>query len=138
MTNGKETLEKLLIDKNEMRKNVDQLVEKSLKVFQIEKETGKIVFKNFGVLSDTEKALTVLVGKYFASELELIKDDTLSVSQIAKEIGRPITALSGPIKDLVNKRFVEWLPSRRYRVVYHRMEEVLDYLVNASSKKLKK
>jgi DNA-binding MarR family transcriptional regulator len=138
MSNGKEVLEKLVIDKTEMKKNLDQLVEKSLKVFRIEKEGGKIIFQNFGALSDSDKICTFLIGKYFATELEIIKDNTLSVSQIAKEIGRPITALSGPIKELVNRGFVEWLPTRKYRIVYHRMDEILDYLVNTTIRKKQK
>ena len=126
MSNGKEVLEKLVVDKEQMKKNLDQLVEKSLKVFRIEKEGGKIIFQKFGALSDSDKICTVLIGKYFATELGLIKDNTLSVSQIAKEIGRPITALSGPIKELVKRGFVEWLPTRKYRIVYHRMDEILN------------
>jgi predicted Rossmann fold nucleotide-binding protein DprA/Smf involved in DNA uptake len=134
MSNGKELLEKLLVDKTEMRKNLNELVDKSLKIFRIEKETGKILFQNFGKLSDPERILTFLIGKYFATELELLKENELSISQISKEIGRPLTALSGPIRELVKKGWVEKLPTRRYRIVYHRMDEILDNLIKKNEK----
>lgn len=131
----REILERLVVDKNEMRKILDQLAEKSLKIFRIEKESGKIIFQSFGSLSDPDRISALLIGKYFAVELEIIKENSLSISEIAKEIGRPITALSGPIKELVKKGFVEWLPTRKYRIVYHRMGEILDNLTEKFVKK---
>jgi len=135
MINGKEALEKLVVDKNEMKKNLDQLVDKALKIFRIKKEDGRIIFQNFAALKDSEKICTVLVGKYFASELNLISDNSLSISQIAKEIGKPITSLSKPIKELVKSGLIEWLPTRKYRISYHRIDEILDNLVAATTKK---
>lgn len=132
-------MEKLVIDKDEIRKSFDKYVEKSLNIFRIQKENGKIIFKNFGALNDELRICTILIGKYFAKELNLIKDDSLNISELAKEIGKPMSSLSGDIDPLLKKGFIEKLPTRRYRIVYHRIDEILDSLVAAinSTKQVK-
>ena len=41
----------------------------------------------------------LLIGKFFAKKLDIIDDASLGVSEIANELGRPKTALSGRLGD---------------------------------------
>lgn len=126
MTDESEILKKLVVEEKDVTKEMEKLVEEASKHFRIEKPSGRIIFQNFGALSDRQRIAIVLLGKYFAYRLMLIENPSLSISEIAKELGRPMTTLSGPIKELVTKGYVENLPGRKYRVAYHRMKEIFD------------
>ncbi len=126
MTNEKEILKELLVDEEDIIKDLANLVRKAKDVFVIEKTTGKVFFKNFGKLSDPQRISALLIGRYFAVKLELIEDNSLGVSEIAEMLGRPKTALSGPLKDLSTKGFVEKLSNRKYRIAYNRIVDIFE------------
>lgn len=65
----------------------------------------------------------------------MVTESSLSISEVAKEIGRPMTALSGATKELVKHGYVEYLPTRRYRIAYHRIKEIIDNILNTKQKK---
>jgi predicted transcriptional regulator len=131
MAKDDEPLKRLLIDESDVMKDMEKIVDKASKFFKIEKPSGRIIFQNFGALTDLQRIAIVLVGKYFASKLGLIQSHTLGVSEIAKESGRPVTTLSGKLKELVDKGFVEKLPGRKYSIVYHRINEIFDKVLLA-------
>jgi len=126
MTDEKEILEKLLVDEKDIIKDLATLVGKAKDVFVIEKSTGKVVFKDFGKLSDPQRISALLTGRYFATRLDLLEDSSMGVSEIAESLGRPKTALSGPLKDLLTKGFVEKLSNRKYRVAYNRIKDIFE------------
>jgi AAA+ ATPase superfamily predicted ATPase len=125
----RKVLSKLLVDEGDIIASLAEQVEKVKRVFRIENPTGRVIFENFGQLgSDAKRVSAVLLGKYFARRLRLIEDDSMGVSEIAHELGRPMTALSGPLADLVKDGSVERLPVRKYRIVYHRIPAIIDNL----------
>ncbi|MFZ0184384.1 MAG: hypothetical protein WAL88_06065 [Nitrosotalea sp.] len=127
MTNEEEILKKLLVDEKDILKDLENLVEKAKEIFVIEKSSGKIIFKNFNKLNDSQKVCALLAGKYFAKKSNIIKDYSLTVSEIGKEIGRPATALSGPLKQLLVKNYVQKMQDKKYEISYHRLQEILDH-----------
>ncbi len=129
MSDEKEILKELLVTKDEIRKSYQQLVDKAKKIFLLESETGKIIFQDYASLTDWVRISAVLIGKYFASELGIIQDNSLSISELGKEVGKPMTSISPTVTDLINKGFVERLPSRKYRIVYPRISEILDNML---------
>lgn len=126
MSEEKEILKKLLVDEKDIIKDLAGLVDKAKDVFVIEKNSGKVIFNEFGKLSDPQRICALLVGRYFAAKLEILKDSSLGISEIANELGRPKTALSGPMKDLIKKGYVEKLSNRKYMIAYHRIKEILN------------
>ncbi len=125
----KKVLKKLVVSKGDIIKNLANQVEQVRQVFQIEDPGGRIVFQNFGNLNDQQRVAALLLGKYFASRLELISDGSLGISEIAQELGRPKTSLSGPVKELMDIGFVEKLPVRKYTVAYNRIGDVIPFLL---------
>jgi DNA-binding MarR family transcriptional regulator len=123
-------LGKLVVEEKELTKELEKMVDEAVIFFRIEKPSGKIIFQSFGELTDKQRVAIVLIGKYFAYKLKMIEDPSLRISEIAKELGRPMTALSGPAKDLVTKGYVENLQGRKYRVVYHRMKEIFEDILS--------
>jgi hypothetical protein len=126
-------LEKLVVDEQEIKIELGKLVEKTITIFRIEKPSGRILFKNFSSLSDPQRISALLIGKYFASrmiDLGISCSESLNVSNIAKELGRPVTAMSGPIQILLKKGFVEKLEDKTYRISYNRLNEVVNSILN--------
>ena len=126
MTNEKNILEKLLVSEEDIIKNLSDLVDKAKDVFVIEKLTGRVMFKDFGDLTDPQRILALLVGRYFATRLNLLDDSSMRVSEIANALGRPKTSLSGPLKNLVTKTYVEKLSNRKYSISYNRISDVFE------------
>lgn len=130
MTDEQDILKKLLVDEKDIIKDLDKQVIKAQKIFVIEKSSGKVYLKDLK-LSDPQKICAILAGKYFATRLSLIKDHSLGVSEIGKEIGRPPTALSGPLKQLTKKGDVHKLPNSKYEIAFHRINEIFDAILKA-------
>ena len=126
MTNEKEILKKLLVDEEGILKDLGEFVDKVKNIFVIERSTGKVFFKNFGKLTDPQRIAALLVGRYFAEKLDIINDDSMGVSEIADALGRPKTSLSGPLKDLSTKGYVEKMGNRKYRIAYNRIQNIFE------------
>lgn len=135
MTEENEILKKLVVEEKDITKEMEKLVGEAQKHFRIEKPSGKIIFQNFGSLNDKQRIAIVLLGKYFANRLNMVENPSLSISEIAKEIGKPMTTLSGNMKELVSKGYVEYLPGKKYRVAYHRIKEIFDNVLDTKQKK---
>lgn len=126
MLDEKEILKKLVVDEKDVISDLANLVEKAKEIFVIEKTSGRIIFKNFGKLSDPQRICVLLVGKFFASKLGLIGEPALGISEISKELSRPMTTLSKPVGELITKGYIEKLTTRKYVIVYHRIKDIFD------------
>src|SRR3972149_2596065 len=118
-------LNKLFIDEAETLKDLEQLVDSASKVFRIERPSGKVIFRDFRRLTDKQRIGALLSGKYFAAKSHVIAEHTLGIAEIAKELGRPVNSLSGPIRQLIKEGFVEGLPDKKYSIVHHRLKDLL-------------
>ena len=116
MPTEKEILNRFLVDEKDIIEDLANLVEKATNIFVIEKSTGTIIFKNFGKLTDRQRISALLVGRYFAGRLDLIEDVSLGVTEMANALGRPKTTLSGTVRDMLSKTYIEQLSNRKYRV----------------------
>lgn len=128
MTKEIKMLESLLVDETDIIKDLAKIIEHAKEIFVIEKATGKIIFRNFGQLTDRQRISALLIERYFAGKLGLIEDNMLGISEIANILGRPKTALSGPIRDLLSKSYVEKLSNRKYLVNYNRIKDIFEDL----------
>lgn len=126
----KNLFEKLFIDEQNVLMQLETQINLASEIFNIERPSGRILFKNFGNLSDPQRISALLVGKYFAVKAGLPNvSDSLSVTEISKELGRPKTALSGPLKDLLLKGFIEKMSDKKYRIAYQRIQEIFDTIL---------
>lgn len=135
MTDESEILKKLIVEEKDITREMEKLIDECSKYFQIEKPSGRILFKDFGSLSDKQRIAIVLLGKYFANRSRIIENPSLSISEIANELGRPMTTLSGNMRELVTKGYVEYLPGRKYRVAYHRIKDIIDDILSPRQRK---
>lgn len=61
-TDEKEILQRLLVDEHEVLKNLETIVNKALKVFRIEKPSGRITFQNLGSLTTRSESSDSLLA----------------------------------------------------------------------------
>src|SRR4030043_354093 len=93
----KEILKQLVISEKDLLADLSRLVEKSKQFFKIEGSSGRIILNNLSTLVNTDKIALVLIGKYFAYELEIIKKKGLTSSELSDELDIPQTTLSKPV-----------------------------------------
>ena len=134
MTDEKEILKNMLVDESDVVQNLAKIVQKAKDIFVMEKSSGKIIFKNYSELKNPQKITCVLIGKYFAKRLDLIDDHTTTVSEISKELDIPQTTLSSPLKSLRKSGQILYEKSR-YRVNPHRIQEIIESILNEKNKK---
>ena len=126
---------KLFVDEKEVTRELESQVENAAKIFSIEKPSGRVMFKNFGELNDKQRIAALLVAKYFAQRAGLEIPYSLSVSEISKELGRPMTTLSGSINELIKAGLIEKLPDRMYRIAYQRIGDIFESVLSESKRK---
>lgn len=131
----RKVLNKLVVDKGQMIKDLDALVEQVKDVFLIENPGGRIIFQDFASLSDERRVLALLTGKYFAARLGITTDSSLGISEIAQELGRPMTSLSGPVGNLTTDGYVEKLPVRKYTIAYNRLRQIVPEILKGREKR---
>jgi len=129
MTEEQEILKKLLVDEKDLIKDMPSIVEKVREVFVIENRTGRVIFINIEALSDSQRISALLLGRYFAQKLALIDFYPIGVAEMANQLGRPKTALSGPLKDLITKGLTEKLTNKKYGLAHHRIRDVADFIL---------
>jgi len=137
MTDEKEILKGMLVDESDVIQNLANIVQKAKDIFVMEKSSGKIIFKNYSKLTNSQKIVCILIGKYFAKLLELIDDHTITGPEISKDLDIPQTTLSSPLKSLRKSGEILYEKSR-YRINPRRIEEIVDSITNVSSDKTKK
>ena len=124
-----EVLKKLVVDEREVIKGLADQVERAKSVFSIASPSGKIIFQDFGHLTDEKRILVLLLGKYFALRLRLIETAELGISEISEELGRPKTALSGDVGTLMKEGLIEKMPDRTYRIAYNRLRDIFKIIL---------
>ena len=127
----KEILKNLLISEEDTVQKLKMLVEKSKKYFGIESKSGKIIFHNPN-MANRKKILLLLIGKYFAEKLGLIDKNSLSSTEISKQIDTAITTISGPLGELLKKGLIKKEGSE-YKIQYFKIESILDSFEESKS-----
>ena len=135
MVDEKEILSKLVVQEKDAAKDLERLVEEASKHFRIENPSGKVMFVDYAKLSDRQRIAALLTGTYFAYKLGLKGTFDLKIGDIAQEVGRPVTALSGPIKELVKRGYVDYSATdKKYRAAYHRVNDIVSGVLSDKKK----
>jgi len=137
MTDEKEILKDMLIEESDVIQNLSSIVKKANQIFVIEKESGKVIFKNYSKLTNPQKICCILIGKYFTKRLDIKDDHTATISEISKELDIPQTTLSSPLKSLRKTGQILYEKSR-YRINPHRIEEIVESILNEKGEKKQK
>ena len=116
----KEILSSLLTDETE---TLHRLVEKSQRVFRINKKTGDVqLLPPRSKFTDRQLIATYLLGRYFSSKLDLSKEDSLDFDLLKKFTGLEENSLSARVSELRKEGLVESGERGVYRINYQNLE----------------
>lgn len=132
----KEILEKLLIDKDE---KLEAIVEQIRKVLRIDKESGRIMITaSRSSLAERQRIALYLAGKYFANELGLNKDSTVSLKELSEELTLDPKTTSARLSELKREGIVK-SPSRgNFEILYFGISIILDEIDSSRGDKKQK
>jgi len=124
----KEILSELVKSENETLDNLKNLVTKTKPFFFIEGGTGKVILSRDIGLKIADRILLLLIGKYFAFNLDILTEKSLDINKISEELGGiPKTTLSKPLGILVNKNLIR-KPAEDglYEITHYFIEDILN------------
>lgn len=124
----KEILGKIFLKEEDTLRELGELVNLSSRLFKIEQESSGVIFDQNVSLSNRDRILLLLVGRYFSKEMGILEYDGLPIADISKQLGIPNTTLSAPLGDLVKKNILRKNENGEYRVVYHQIKNELQRL----------
>lgn len=124
----KEILSKIFLKEEDTIKELGELVSLSDKFFKIEQKSANVIFNQGLSLSNRDKVILLLIGKYFSKEMEIIESIGLSIADLSEQLGIPNTTLSAPIGDLVKNKIISKNNSGEYSIIYHRIKNELQRL----------
>jgi hypothetical protein len=123
--------EKIFVDQKSAVEELKRKIEQVSEVFVIERETGKIIFKNYENLNDSQRVAIILLGKHIAKKSGLNITESLGPSEIGKELGKSRTSISGPLTKLNTLRLLE-ISDGKYSVNPHMITKILDFIKGGS------
>ena len=126
MSSRKEILKALILSEEDTLKRFKELVEKSVQLFRIDGKNGSIVFEN-QEFTNAEKICLLLISKYFAKELEIVQENSMSSGSMADELLIKVTTLSAPLGKLVESGYAS-NNNGSYSVNHYKINEILDSL----------
>jgi uncharacterized protein YjhX (UPF0386 family) len=116
----KEILSPLLTDETE---TLHRLVEKAQRIFRINKKTGDIqLLPPRSKFTDRQLIAIYLLGRYFASKLELSREDNLDFDALRKLTGLEEGSITARVSELKKEGLVESDERGVYRVNYQSLE----------------
>ncbi|SRR6266487_1649412 len=116
----KEILSSLLTDEAE---TLNRLVAKAQRVFKINKRTGEILLlPPRSKLTDRQLIAVYLLGRYFASKLELTQADSLTFDDLRKLSNLEEGSITARLSDLRKEGLVETGERGIYRINYQSLE----------------
>lgn len=122
---NKEILKGLVISEEDTRAQLEELVTKTKRLFQIDEKSKKIVFSQEFRLTNSEKILLYLIGKYFSKELNLIQDDKFKIGDISNDLADKVTTLSRPLGEACSKGLAD-KKGEFYYINHYRIREIVD------------
>ncbi len=116
----KEILSPLLTDETE---TLNRLVAKAQRVFKINKKTGEILLlPPKSKLTDRQLIAVYLLGRYFASKLELTQADSLNFDDLRRLCNLEESSITARLSDLRKEGLVESGERGVYRINYQSLE----------------
>lgn len=118
-------LSKILIKKEDTLNELEELVNAASKFIKVESESGEVFFASDKSLTNRDKIVLLLIGKYFAKELGLISNGALNLNEMSSQLNIAGTTLSKPVGQLVSDRIIRKEDDGKYLMIYHKIKDYL-------------
>lgn len=117
-------LEELIVKEEDEIKKLKDWVSKSKSLFKIE-ESGSVIISTGYSFTNAEKILLTLIGKYFATELNLTSSKSMTTKELSKVLCTASTTLSGPTSNFVSADLLE-KEGTSYCIKYYQIDQVIN------------
>lgn len=124
----KEILSKIFLKEEDTLNELGELVSLSSRFFKIEQETANVILNKDVSISNRDKIVLLLIGRYFSKEMGVLQADGLPIAEISKQLGIPNTTLSAPLGDLVKKKIAHKSETGEYNITPHQIKNELQRL----------
>jgi DNA-binding transcriptional ArsR family regulator len=120
-----EILSRLLVKKEDTLKDLEELVDLAAKFIRVENESGDVFFINNQGLTNKDRVVLLLIGKFFSKELNLATTQSLNLGEMSDQLNVPGTTLSKPIGILVEERIIRKEEDGKYSMIHHKIKDYL-------------
>lgn len=126
----KEILRKIFIREEDTLKDLDFIVEESLKHFKINLSSEKKIIFERHINKVLDKINLCLIGLYLMNKGDESKSLSINLATLSKYLSVKNTSLSKPLGILINKGYVKKDNSGNYSIEHHKIKEILEGLKN--------
>jgi hypothetical protein len=124
----KDILSKIFLKEEDTLKELGELVSLSSGFFKIEQESASVIFNQDVSISNRDKIILLLIGKYFSKEMGVLQSGGLQIADISKQLGILNTTVSAPLGNLVKKRIIRKNENGEYSITHHQIKTELQRL----------
>ncbi len=122
----KEILQELFFNEKEYLGHLKETVQRALKFFKIEPQTGRVVLTDDAKRRRVPDQVRVLLaGRYFAWKYGVIPTDKMTYREIATDLNRPPSGVSAELTHLVRDSEVARDEGGLYSIPFHRIDATL-------------
>jgi len=121
----KDILKEIITSEETILLNLRRLVEAAKPFLRVEEKTGRAIISQDLGFSNSDRIFLLLLGKYFAMHYGILKDYSVTLSDISAELGIKRTTLPAPLKTLINDGLVERPKENTYRINPYKAEYLL-------------
>jgi len=121
----KEILKAIITDEETVLLRLKKLVDAAKPFLKVEEKTGLVVISpDFG-FANSDRIFLLLLGKYFAMNYGILKDDSVKLGDISAELAIKRTTLPAPLKTLMDNGIVERPKENTYKINPYKADHLL-------------
>ena len=123
--NKQDVLKKMLIDEDAV---FERLVDRASNLFKIDKSGNIIFLIPKSRLTHRQSIALVLLGRYFAAELDILETDTMTSSDLSPYVNTDKKSITARLADLKKEGVVQSIERGTFRVSILGINKILDEL----------
>jgi hypothetical protein len=125
--NKKEILQSMLIDEEEIFK---ELVNKAQKIFKLDQHGNAIFLVPLDSLTQRQFIAMQLLGRYFANELEITDSDVITADELSVQLHADKKSVTARLHELKKERIIESPGRGQFRISISGAEKILDEILH--------
>lgn len=126
----KNILKKIFIKEEDTLRDLDFIVEESLKHFKINPSSEKKIIFERHISNASDKINLCLIGLYLMNKDDDSNPMSINLATLSKYLSIKNTSLSKPLGVLIGKGYVKKDNFGNYSIEHHKIKEILEGLQN--------
>jgi len=123
-----EILDKIFIKEEDTLKDLEEIVDRSLKHFKINPEGERNILFEKHITKIFSKILLLLIGLYLMKHNKVRESESINISDIARMLNIRKTSLSKPLGILLNNGSIKKDNEGNYSIEHYKIKNILGEL----------